>query len=718
MEYIEDLALLMDMDLSKAMLNKGKLVKRRVAVKGKDGRTFYRQQWVDPKADVPGMQKPAKGDEEHSSYHHHTDEIKHIERAQNNKFPVVHHSVKDLKVGHGVQNYRVDHEKVAQAEAAYHNGEKLPPVRINHKGEVIMNEHLVEMAKKLGLSHVPSIVMGNSVEKKKLEDKLKDEITMATKDEKGKEELVPVAIGLNTPEESEVDHFKKVISKKYTKQRIMDEARKQGIEWVEHTKAGQSLEDHPAILWKNAHMAIVDHIRSGKPFIMGHDEKDVDKRMKQDGQDSIHKHFLKLLDKHNGDRESLMSWAHQNGITWKEKSDPSINWMYAAMAIKKELAGGHMVDGVRTRQKAAIAEANTVITDQIKGMVKEYGQKYGKAKVMGRADELGILYDKFDAKGNPYDINSPKLWMNVSQAIQRYIAQNNTFSIGEDSVDNTGIASTVGDYGDVKLTNYQSGAVNLGKRNSQSFELKAKKWALDALKADFGPEADHEMMYQQFMTNARNARMLVHFDPFETLPSGNTMLEEMSSEGVFKNNWDLNRVADHEAMEITERELFDTDYDETPKSERPLYGVVDLFNQGLKSAPYGEAAFVLKSDAKKRATGVHTDSNNLEYETNGKLTRSLDDPHHLIVDKWKTRWEKVAGKDEKRKRYMNGVINGEKVGDNGDYFEAHLHGGLDFRKDVDHILIPHDWQTDTDRAYHHSSVQYFAKLMGIPIKYE
>lgn len=713
-----DLAFIVDLDLSKAMLHKGKLVRRRIPVKGKNGKIFYRMQWVDPNANIPGAEHPGKDE---STYAHHEHEINQLERAQSTRFPVVHHSTKDLKVGVGQQNYRPDHEKVAEAEKAYKNGEKLPPIRINPKGEVIMNQHLVEMAKKLGLSHVPVIVMGNPAEKKKLEDKLKDEVMVHGEDESGKKTLVPAAVasanGGDVGEHPDVAHFKNVIAKRYTKQHIMDEARKQGIKWVEHTKSGESLENHPNILWKNAHMAIVDHIRKGNPFTVSHDEKDVDARMKQEGYDTIHKHFLKLLDKH-GSREALMDWARKSGITWKEKADPSINWMYAATAIKKELAKGRMVGGVRTRQKEAMTEANTVVTEQIKDTVREFGQKYGKKAVMDRADELGILYDKFDAKGNPYDLTSPKLWMNASVAIQKYIAQGNTFAIGEDNVDDTGIAARVGDYGEVKLTKNQSLAVDLGKRNSQRFELKAKEWAFKALRADNGPEADVQMMYEKFMQNARNARMLVHFDPFETLPSGVTILEQMTSDGHLKNNWELGKVGDIEAMEINERELFDIDYDETPYEERPNYGVIDLFNQGLKSSPYGEVAFVLKEDAKKRATGVYTDSNNLEYETNGKLTRSLEDPHHLIVDKWKTQWKNVAGKDAKRKRYMDAIINGEKTGNDGDYFEAHLHGGLDLRRDVDHILVPSSWQTDKNYQEHHEALQYFSSLMGTPIKYE
>jgi len=723
-EAVMDLAYVID--LSKAMLNKGKLIKKRVPVKGKGGKVFYRMQWVDPHVNVPGAEHTGKGE---STYAHHEAEVPTLERAQSNKFPVVHHPTKDLKYS-GIQNYRTDQEKYREAEKMYQKGEKLPPVRVNHKGDIISNHHLVDLAKKHGLSHVPVLVMGNTTEKKKLEDSLKDEVMVQDHDDEGKKTLVPAGLagsgagsngGNSATDHPDVEQFKMFTSKKYTKKYIMDEARRQGIKWIDHTKAGESLEKHPAILWKNAYMAITDHIRQGNKFELSHSEKDVDKRMEQEGNDSVHKHFLTLLEKH-GSKQNLMEWAKKNGILWKEKSDPQINWMYAATAIKNELAKGHMVDGVRTRQKGAMDEAHLVVSDQIKAMIAGYGQKYGKSKVMSRADELGIQYERFTKDGSPLPDNSPILWMRASTAISTYVAKGNTFSIGEDDPDSNGIISRVGDFGTSKLSRMQQLAVNLGKRNSQNFELKAKNWAFKSLKVDYagtdGNEPNVEDMYNKLMEGARNAKILIHFDPLEALASGVNLADQLSSEGKLKNNWELGKVGDVEAMEINERELFDVDYDETPKRERPHYGVVDLFNQGLKSAPYGEVAFVLKDDLKKRTTGTHTDSNNLEYETNGKLTRSMEDPHHLIVDRWKTRWNNPNKKDLKRKRFTDALISGGKTGYDGEYFEAHVHGGVDLRNDVDHILVPSSWQTDDSHKEKHDKLQSLAKLMNLSIKYE
>lgn len=699
-------------DLSKGTLNTAKLVKKRVAVKGKMGKVFYRMQWVDPNDKNPAFQSTGKNE---STYHHHEHEVKDLEKRQSNRFPVVHHPVADLKNTH--RNYVTDKQKYAEAHKDYHEGKQLAPVKVNDKGEILDNHHLVDLARKLGLSHVPSLIMGNTEGKKKLEESLKDKV-MTHEDGDDESKIVPATNGgRKVDNHPDVATFRDFTAKKYTKQHIMDEARKQGINWKRHTEQGEILEDHNSIMWMRAFQAIVNHINAGNKFEVEHKEKEIDKRMSQDGWDSIQKHFLRLLEKQGG-KQNLMEWARKNNITWKENADANINWMRAATEIKKELAKGTMVDGVRTRQKAAMETAHLVITDQIKSMVKELSQKYSKQAIMDKASQLGIEYSIFDSKGAPLPANSPILWMRASSAVQTYIAKGNTFAIGEDNYEDNGIAGNVGDYAGAKLARVSRVAVDLGKRNSQNFELKAKEWALAAFKADYGEHADAHLMYDQLMHGARKANVIIHFDPTEKLASGVSLLDQLSSDGKLKNNWELNKVGDPEEMGINERELFGYDFDEASHSERPNYGVIDLFNQGLKSSPYGGAAFVLKQDAKKRTTGVHTDSSNLEYETNGKLTRGMEDPHHLIVDRWMTKWKNPSGKDAKRTRLMKSIMDGTRSNDDGDYFETHVHGGVDMRKDVEHILVPHSWQSDDNHKEKHEKLKQFSQFMGVPIKYE
>src|SRR5690606_7895621 len=113
----------------------------------------------------------------------------------------------------------------------------------------------------------------------------------------------------------------------------------------------------------------------------------------------------KLLEKH-GSKDDLMTWGKENGISWKEKVDPSINWMNFVKAVKTELAKGKMVDGVRTRQKDAMKDANTIITDNIKDTVTAYGKKHGKSSVMKKAEEMGLQFDRFTKKGDQLPENS------------------------------------------------------------------------------------------------------------------------------------------------------------------------------------------------------------------------------------------------------------------------------------------------------------------------
>lgn len=704
-------------DLSKAMLNTGKLVKRRVAVKGKGGQIFYRMQWVKPEeADKGDFKHPGV---DHTTFAHHTDGIKDMEKRQSNKFPVIHHPTNKVKIRE--HNYTVDKDKLAQAEHAMKHGEKLPPLRINPHGEVLDNHHLVDLARKHGLSHIPSIVIGNTTLKKELENRLKDEVVM--KD--GDEEFNLTSNKDGTPSTGEVadlvsdsDHFKRFTSRKYTKTHLMDEARRHGITWNEYDKDGAKLPENSKVMWMRAHQAIVKYIDNGNNFEVTHDEKDVDRRMEQDGKDSIHKYFVKLLEKHNGDQDSLMDWARDNGIGWKEEHrDPSINWMRAVVAIKKELAKGRMLDGVRTRQKGAMTDANRIVTEEVKGQVKALGSRYGKSRVMKRAEELGIQFSRFTNKGTELPENSNILWMRAHEAISRYISDGNNFLMGDEK--DTGIKAEVGDYGGVKLSKYQSYAVDLGKRKSRNREEKTRKWMIKSLMIDKGiSEEEANGIYENIMEKARNARLRIHFDPEELLTNGSTLLEQLSSDGHIKNDYELDRGFDRDSREIDERYLFGDDYDEASDKERPVYGSIDLFNKGLDAHPYGgDIAFVLNEDVKKRATGSHMDSSSIAYGDEGRWLRSMEDPHQLIMDRWTSKWKQPKNADKQRERAFDAISSGKPYHDDNNFFEAHIHGGINLARDVSHIEVPERWIKDKSHKDKLDKVEALAKLHGLEVKW-
>lgn len=709
---------LLVIDLSKGLLNTGKLIKRRVAVKGKGGQVFYRLQWVKPdEADKGEFSHPGV---DHSTFAHHTDGIKEMEKRQSNKFPVVHHPTHSLKIRE--HNYNVDKEKLAQAEHAIKNGEKLPPVKITPHGEVLDNHHLVDLARKHGLSHVPSVVIGNPTLKKQLEDSLKDKVTMQSGDEEfhltGNDPKDDGVEEISTDIVQDIDHFKNFTAKKYTKEHLMAEAKRQGITWNNQDKEGNELPANSKITWMRAHQAITSHIRSGGSFEVKHNEKDVDKRMQQDGKDSVHKHFIKLLEKHKGDQDSLMEWARSNDITWKEEHrDPSINWMRAVVAIKQELSKGRMLDGVRTRQKGAMNEANRIVTQEVKDQIKALGSRYGKSRVMKRAEELGIEFSRTTKSGAELPENSNILWMRAHEAIAKHVSDGKSFLMGDEK--DTGIKAEVGDYGGVKLSKYQSYAVDLAKRKSRNREEKSRRWMVRSLMIDKGiSEEQANSIYDEIMQNARNAKLMIHFDPEELLSNGSTLLEQLSSDGHLKNDYELNRGFDRDSREIDERYMFGDDYDDASDKERPIYGTIDLFNKGLDSHPYGgEVAFVLNDNAKKRATGSHMDSSSIGYGEESRWLRSIEDPHQLIADRWTSKWKQPKNADKQRERAFDAIHSGKTYHDDNNFFEAHIHGGIDLARDVSHIEVPEKWVKNKEYKDKLAKVQALAKLHGIEVKW-
>jgi hypothetical protein len=708
-------------DISKGRINTAKLVKRAVQVRGKGGQVFTRMQWVDPHDEQAMKNSKAAPEGNHSTFAHHEKEVKEIEKRQSNKFPVRHHKVSELKNTN--HNYRVDKEKLKQAEEDFKAGRHMAPVKINHKGEIIDNHHLVDLAKKHKLSHVPVMVFGNPTMKKELEDKLKEKVTYHDK-ETGEKEVLgknnghfsPYAYSRNTEFATQLQEFESMV-KRFPREHVMKEAVRQGIGWKTDTDAGK--EAPQPIQWMRAMSAIKKHITTGGTFELKEDRKLMKQRANELGKTNVDIAFDDLLNKkHNGDRQSLMDWADGNGIVWKHKSDPSINWMYAATAIKKELAKGRMLDGVRTRNKGLMDEANLVISDSVKAMVKNIGKNHDRPAIMERMQELGIEYENTNKKGEALPQNSPILWMRASTALQKYIAKGNQFAMKGEDPNADGITATLGNYGDGKVSKAGQFALDTAKANSKNFEKQSSKWAKRAFMVDFGvDEAKAEEMYKDFMDKARNTKVMVHFDPLEQLKGGTSMIDQMISDGIMKNDFDLDRGFDQEHKESIESDLFGPDYEPKTDSERAVYGVADLFNHGVNSSPYGDAAITLKDDARKRTTATYTDSNNIPYGQEGKAVYSMEDPHHLLVQRWHSRWKTPNKPDAQRKRAIESVINGTPYKDDKKYFESHVHGGIDFAKDVENITIPHEWK-NKEHADKHSKITEFANLHNIPIKYE
>lgn len=759
----DNLQLSLVLDLSKGMLHKGKLIKRRITVKGKNGKMYYRMQWIDPTKENPKMHSKVKGEEDHSSYKHDKKVVSEIERRQSNRFPVVHHPVKETK--NRLHNYRSDKSAVRKAKESYHKGESLPPVKLNEKGEIIDGHHLLDMAKELGLSHVPSIVLGSPKLKKEYEDKYKDDVLVPEKDEEGNEHLVPASVagmgvsadgtnrGQHMRHEVPVEyqdnqlHFQKFIIPMYTRKHIIQEAERLGIRWDETGKNGEPITDE-RVLWTRIHGAISDYIAAGNKFTVKHDQKDNDRKMEQTNKDSVHPYFLRFCDKFGFDQDKIMDWCRKNDIKWKEKSDPLANWMYAATEIKKQLASGKMLNGVRTRQKGAMKTANMVISDAIKERVRSLSKKYGKARLEEAARENGIELDLVNKQGKEIPPESPIRWMRVSTAIQTHIAQGNHFNVsGDDYGDGGKITAEYGNYGGVTINReYLKAAIDTAKHNSKKFEKQARDWAYKAIAIDNGwakvdvkegkaideygrtkktksvtidPDRmqDVKDMYDALIEGASNSKLMYHFDPTEELDSGVSILEQMLSDGTLKPNQELGR-GDKDAQDVVDRDVFGDEIDDAEDHERPIYGTIDLFNQGLEIGGHGSVAFVFKDDVKQRSGATPMDSNSIPYGEEGKMVYSAQNPHHLLVRRWTDRWRSPNNKDGQRKRAVESIITGNTHRDDKNPFESQIVGGVDLRRDVDHILIPESWKTDKDFQDHHDLMHMFAENIGVPVKYQ
>jgi hypothetical protein len=737
-----EIAVVLDINKAMHMLHKGKLIKRRVPVKGKNGQVFYRMQWIDPNKENPKIHKQFGDDRDnHTTFRHDDKIVKEIERRQSSRFPVVHVPVDDVKnrthTGWGDSAEEHKHA-VNQAIEKYKKGEAQEPLRLNDKGQVVRGHELIDMAKKMGLTHLPAIIMGNPELKKELENKYKDEVMAVERDEHGRKYEVPAAMrgqgpsvdgtyrGQHMKPELSVEyqdaetHFKKYTLQMFTKGKIMDYAENQGVNWKETTD--------PKTTWINAYNAIMAHISKGEKFVVPDDAKDTEKRMKQLEQDGIHPFFLRFCNKFNFDRDKIMEWCRTNDVKWKEKSDPTANWLYCAKEIKHQLGQGKMLNGVRTRQQASIQKTTRVISDAVKEQVKSLRKKYGDAAIEDRALELGIDINFLDKKGQdiPYEDKfgnyNPIRRMRVHTAIQEYMADGNNFTVGTDDYGTEGrVAAERGDYGDVDLSKLQRIAMDTSVHNTKEFEERSRTWALQCIALDHDaweqPE-EAKRLYSEFVDGARKSRVMIHVDPLEVLDSGTGLLEQYMSDGSIKSDYELGRVADKDHRDINERDIFGDEFDDAKDHERPVYGVMDLYSQGLAAANHGDIAFVLKDDIKKRSTVTPVDSNNIPYGKEGKWVFSAQDPHHLVVRRWINRWMTPKNPDAKRERMMDSVASRQPYNDDKGYFETQILGGVDFNRDVDHVLVPNRYKEDGDYADHHEMVKMFADLFKLPIKYE
>ncbi|MDP4224879.1 MAG: ParB/RepB/Spo0J family partition protein [Bacteroidota bacterium] len=703
-------SLFMVLDLNKAhQLHKEHLVRRAVQVRGRNGKVFTRMQWVDPNTGKP-VANGKSAEQEEPKKNHAPESSPDDSRINWDNFDDDWDDDKSTD----------DNEDYSEDEDIYNEDEDEDnPDEDEDDSETDEDKDVYEEDNEPEPEPTPPTRKQNNELGKDDKGRTKSVLDMLDDDDEDEDEQLPSS---NQPSNkgkvstivsnSNLDMFDNVIKKQYSRGYIMQSAVQQGITWQRIGKDGNMLPHE--MDWMRAVNAIRDFIKMGGVFQISPNEKNINENMKEKNKSSLEKYFLKFMSTFNGSKQLAMEWARSHDYGWKEVTDPLANWARFTAHIKHQLAKGKMVNGVRTQQKEHMERANAIITPDIKDKVKNLGIDYGKKTVMSRAEQYGINWRKTDKKGNPLPFNME--WMRAASEIQLWIAQGHEFGMEGEVNKNKNSAST--QITDVALSKYQKHALDFVDRNSQNYEKESQTWSIKALMIDNDGMDEGQAMarYQEFVNGAKNAKIMLHFDPFEKLPGNITAIDRMSTDGYMRNPYQLGTI-DKEAQEISEREIYGEGFDEAEPRERPIYACMDLFNRGLSSNKYGEVALVLKDNLKDRSTVLMTDSNNLPYETNGKLTRRATSAHHSIVDMWTSKWKQPKKADKVRKRVMDAICDGKSTNDEG-FFETQVLGGVDFKRDVDHILVPKHWTSSTEHIDKHKKVQEFAKLHGLQVKYQ
>ena len=144
-------------DLFKHVLHKEKLIKKEVQVHHKNGNITTRLQWVDPHTGKP----------ENSTFNHHDQDHPSVRIFNTNDHvhKIVHMPINNVKTSDEIKinQYMVDRYKKTMLQ-----GKKLPPVVLDGHKNITQGHHMVQAARELGLSHVPSIVHSDDPEISKI----------------------------------------------------------------------------------------------------------------------------------------------------------------------------------------------------------------------------------------------------------------------------------------------------------------------------------------------------------------------------------------------------------------------------------------------------------------------------------------------------------------------------------------------------------------------
>lgn len=267
-----------------------------------------------------------------------------------------------------------------------------------------------------------------------------------------------------------------------------------------------------------------------------------------------------------------------------------------------------------------------------------------------------------------------------------------------------------------KLLPHQRKAFNYIKAHA----LKKKAAARAKIKAILNLSGWHEQDYEKVLQNfCAHAKIMLHFHPERLSQAGQTVIEGLLLDGVYKNQFDTGISSGSPTAfpggqrDLWEKQFFGGFYHtpNTSPSERPKYGALEMLAHPDGPAPrFGSCYFVLSSDIAQRSTftfGGSQDDLNLER------TGTLDamDTNMAAILKTLEQNQEIFGVDNMNVSTFLEKLNHSHLGSADQplgnaldsFVEAQIHGSIYLKPNVERLVA--------DSSYRGSSVETFFKQL-------
>lgn len=185
-----------------------------------------------------------------------------------------------------------------------------------------------------------------------------------------------------------------------------------------------------------------------------------------------------------------------------------------------------------------------------------------------------------------------------------------------------------------------------------------------------------------------NNAITINFHPDRYTSNNEPLLSVIAKDGKLKSQFETGTsnggLTAYKGGErwAWEQRVFDGAYDDSPLSLRPKYGALNFRNYETGASPrFGSAYFQLKSHILERTTFCYPDS--------------FFEPENFAVS------DRISSLIAMAKSANADLLD--------DYIEAHIHGVISIKSDVECLVL--------DPIYCSSSVEAYANQLGIPVKW-